>query len=519
MAELITYLNDLEEHDIIDLARSDPDLEYAFRHVFTQESIYNSLLHSERRQLHQSVGEALEHMHPQALEDGDMTLLLAHHFERSGDRQRALKYMRRAVDRAYDGYANQEAKSLLTRGLALLDKDDYLNRWQILAKLERVLDRLGERQQQADALTQLQTLAELLAEDERLAATHNRRSVYFDKISEYQAAAEAAGVGLRVACRSGRPYLQAESLNLLALAAWRRFDYPKVQSWAAQALEALKVIGHPAARVSSLFHIGKASYRLGQYDRALKYCTAAQELTHDTDNRDGEATSYLILGWIYQRLGDYERAVENYKAVLQGRRTIGDRYGEAVALSHLGWVSHDQHKPQDGLAYCRQALDMSRTINDRENEAYALSGLGLNHEELEDYSSAAANYRAALAIHREIGASTLAIFDRAGLARIALARNDRRSALDQILPVTAWILGGNAQKFWDPWIIYQSSYQVLSALEEHDQARVVLDEAHAVLHQRANKISDENLRDCFLRNVAANRAIEQQWSELHRLAA
>ena len=79
MVNLIEQLNKLEQLDIIALNKSEPDLEYAFKHVFTQESVYNSLLISDRRQIHQRIGEVLERLFPQALDDGDIVLLLAHH--------------------------------------------------------------------------------------------------------------------------------------------------------------------------------------------------------------------------------------------------------------------------------------------------------------------------------------------------------------------------------------------------------------------------------------------------------
>jgi tetratricopeptide (TPR) repeat protein len=395
----------------------------------------------------------------------------------------------------------------------LLDQADYAARWDILANQEKILNRLGERDRQAIVLTLMQTLAEMMADNVRLAITHNRRSNYFDRISEYQAAAEAAEAGLRTARRSGNEHLQAKSLNLLALAAWRRFDYPEVQKWATQALKALMVVGEPAIRITSLFHLGRASYRLGQYDLALQYIQAAQDLTQEIDNRDSEATSQLILGWIYQRLGHYDLAEQHFQTTLEVRRTIGHRYGEATALSHLGWLAYDQHNPEAGIDYCQQALDISRAIGDRENEAYALSGLGLNHEQLGHLEVASLNYQAALNIHREIGAATLAIFDQTGLARIALAQTKVETVRKHITPVTDWILAGNAQKFWDPWVIYQSTYQVLNTLGESDTAHSILDEAHTVLQQRASEISDQELRHCFLERVRVNRDIEQRWQE------
>lgn len=522
MTNLTQHLQTLEKSDLITPQMSEADLEYMFKHVFTQESVYQSLLRTDRRQLHQQVGETLETIfapalrgEPQPDTPADLPLLLAYHFDISGDIERALKYLKMAAAEAVAAYANQEAIELYNRALALLDNQDYANRWDLLAARETVLDRLGERDRQATHLTLMQTLAELLADDTRLAVTHNRRAAYFDKISEYQAAAEAAEVGLRVARRSGNRRLEAESLNRLARAAWRRFDYLAVQKWANEALEALKMVGEPATKTASLLHLGRASYRLGQYDMALEYIRAALDFTRYTDDKESAAVADLILGWIYQRLGDYGAAAQCYQATLEKRRVIGDRYGEATALSHLGWLASDEYCSSEGLHFCLEALDISQTIGDRENEAYALTGLGLNHEQLGNLEIAQANYQEALAIHQEIGATTLAIFDQAGLARMALAQGAEAAARPHIDAIAEWILGGNAQQFWDPWSIYLWAYQGLTALGERETAEKILDEAHMLLHQRATAISDEKLRQCFFEKVAVNQEIERAWYQTH----
>lgn len=513
MSDLKEHLQNLETLDLVAQLKNDPDLEYAFKHIFTQESVYRSLLRTNRRELHQQVGEALEAALGE--EVGEKALLLAHHFEQSKDCRRALKYLKIAAAQACDAYANEEAKDLYRRALALVDEHDYAGRLELLAEREQILDRLGAREEQATTLTLMQTLAELMEDDELLATTHNRRAVYFDKISEYQAAAEAGHVGLHVARRSGNARLEAQSLNSLALAAWRRFDYQAVKKWANEALEALKVVGDPVIRTTCLLYLGRASYRLGQYDAALDYIRSVQELTNYTDNRESDAVADLILGWIYQRLGDYDLSEQHYQSTLEKRRFIGDRYGEATALSHLGWLAYDQEKPHNGLRYCQEALEISQMIADRENEAYALSGIGLNFEYLREWEQATSAYEQALAIQREIGATSLAIFDQAGLARIALQRENLEAAREHITEVTDWILAGNAQQFWNPWIMYLSAYQVLTALGETKTAATLLNEAHTVLHQRAEEISDAELRHCFLDKVAVNQEIEQVWHEKH----
>lgn len=159
-------------------------------------------------------------------------------------------------------------------------------------------------------------------------------------------------------------------------------------------------------------------------------------------------------------------------------------------------------------------MTISRSVKDRENEAYALSGEGLNYEALGALEAAAA-YLDALAIQQKIGAAPLAFFARSGLARITLRQQQLETAHQYIAPVVEWILAGEAQQFWDPWIIYLSAYQVLTALGQADTARTILDEAYRVLQQRAGEIGDSTLRNRFLNNVPVNREIIQTWEALN----
>ena len=56
-------LQQLQALDLITLKKSEPDRRYAFKHIFTQESVYKSLLRRDRRLLHQQIGQALEAQH------------------------------------------------------------------------------------------------------------------------------------------------------------------------------------------------------------------------------------------------------------------------------------------------------------------------------------------------------------------------------------------------------------------------------------------------------------------------
>ena len=99
-----------------------PELEYIFQHDLTREAAYNSILLRERREYHLRVGEAVEKLFNDRLEEN--AHLLAHHFHQGGDDERALKYSVLAGDVAARLYANDEAITHYTLAIEIAKKDD-----------------------------------------------------------------------------------------------------------------------------------------------------------------------------------------------------------------------------------------------------------------------------------------------------------------------------------------------------------------------------------------------------------
>lgn len=91
--------------------------EYAFRHVLIQEAAYESILFKTRLVLHKQIGEILEDLHRDRLEE--FAPLLAYHFYAAGD-IRSLKYDILAGEKAARLYANVEAATHFRRALSTL---------------------------------------------------------------------------------------------------------------------------------------------------------------------------------------------------------------------------------------------------------------------------------------------------------------------------------------------------------------------------------------------------------------
>jgi ABC-type oligopeptide transport system substrate-binding subunit/class 3 adenylate cyclase len=116
--ELWDHLLTLQQEEMIRERARIPELEYIFKHHLTQEVAYNSLLKRERRAFHRQVAKTLERLFPDRIEE--QIGLLAHHWERAEEPEKAAEYLSRAGDQARLAYAHEEAIDYYRRALAFL---------------------------------------------------------------------------------------------------------------------------------------------------------------------------------------------------------------------------------------------------------------------------------------------------------------------------------------------------------------------------------------------------------------
>jgi len=124
--ELDGHLLTLQREELIRERARMPELEYIFKHQLTQEAAYNGLLRKERRVFHRQVAEALERLFPDRLEE--QVGLLAHHWERAEEPEKATEYLLRAGDQARLAYAHQEAIDYYRRALVFLKEQQQHGR-------------------------------------------------------------------------------------------------------------------------------------------------------------------------------------------------------------------------------------------------------------------------------------------------------------------------------------------------------------------------------------------------------
>jgi class 3 adenylate cyclase/tetratricopeptide (TPR) repeat protein len=92
-----------------------PELEYLFTHALVQEATYGSILRQRRLELHRRVGECIERLFPDRLDE--FYGLLAHHYGQAEDWPKAHEYLLKAAEEAARIAADAEALGYYRRAL------------------------------------------------------------------------------------------------------------------------------------------------------------------------------------------------------------------------------------------------------------------------------------------------------------------------------------------------------------------------------------------------------------------
>jgi len=400
--ELDEHLLTLQQEEMIRERARVPELEYIFKHQLTREAAYNGLLKKERRVFHRQVAEMLEQLFPDRIEE--QVGLLAYHWHRAGDPERARYYARLAGEQAATQFANTEAVNYFSHALDLTPETDHAERYTLLLAREKVYDVQGARESQTQDLAALHALAEVLDDDRRRAEVALRWTNYAYVTGDYRAAISAAWAAIRLAQAAQDVGSEAAGYLHWGRALRRQGIYKVARHRLEQALSLSKTAGSRRVEADSLRNLGGVSLDQGDYVGPKAYLEQALRIFHEIGDRRGESAVLNNLGAVSAEQADYARAKAYFEQALRIYREIGDRWGEGVTLSNLGsQVSRHLSDYATAQAYCEQALGICRAIGDREGEAFALYNLGVASQGMYDYAGARAYEEQALRIFREIG--------------------------------------------------------------------------------------------------------------------
>jgi class 3 adenylate cyclase/tetratricopeptide (TPR) repeat protein len=142
-------LAELTRREILLLLGEDRTGQYLFKHLITQQAIYNRLLFSQRRELHKAVAEWMERRYADEIEVHQA--VIGTHWSLAEGHDKAATCFERAGERSLRGGADRETINLLERAMAALRKVEGPRH---KPREARILRQLGDAHRRRGALVE-----------------------------------------------------------------------------------------------------------------------------------------------------------------------------------------------------------------------------------------------------------------------------------------------------------------------------------------------------------------------------
>jgi class 3 adenylate cyclase/tetratricopeptide (TPR) repeat protein len=361
------HLNTLQRVELIREVARAPEWEFMFRHDLTRDAAYHSILKRERREFHRKVGEAMQALFPERLEEEAHRL--AYHFREAGELSRALDYYSKAGDAAARLYANQEAITHYGHAIEIARKhgasDDQLIH--LYTRVGRAHEVSGQFDQ---ALATYAELERLGAEQGKplleLAALLPQATVFSVPSARWDAArGEAvASRALELARRLDDPRSESRALwNLMLVENYLERDQRRGIQHGEQALEIARRHGLLEEQAYALHDLSRAYLQMGRMPEGTAALEQARQLWRQLGNLPLLADNLVSSAMPYYHGGDLARARSLTEEALEISRKIDNGWGQAYALMALGIIQLDTGEIASGIQSLEECLRVSLQAN------------------------------------------------------------------------------------------------------------------------------------------------------------
>ena len=345
-----------------------PELEFIFKHALTQEVAYQTLLTPARRALHRKVGEALELIFQDRIEE--LAGVLAYHYFSAESWQKALDYSIRSGDAAFRVCAYAEARGHYGRALECLEHldDDPKHLGQ---KVEITIHLVGASLQ---AEMPEKNLA-LLLEVEKVAQLLNDR-VEVARVQLWIGRAHYYGGKLKEAGEYFRKVLvlapQLEDPELASLPGAVLGRVLLMQGRFRESLqmlnEAIPLLEQEKNQHELLFvYVTRAVAQtcLGHYAAALSGLNRTLEAARASRDQNAEVIAHTGLAFAQVLAGEYREAIASAREALAVAEKSGDTYYRYASNGFIAWGTSRLGKALESLPYWAAATEGAKALGGR----------------------------------------------------------------------------------------------------------------------------------------------------------
>jgi len=368
-----------------------PEAIYKFKHILTQEVAYDCLLKHQRKPMHGLVGEAIEELYPERIEEH--VDQLAYHFGHAEIWQKAVQYGQEAAKKAKGLSQFEGALKLLERvhGWLLKLPEDNKRRetlTDILLQQEQLCETLGERERQQRIIDELLSLLEITKDRTKLADVYRRQGELFTILGRFDSAEPVLRDSLRISQELIDAAGERNTLRSLGFLDWQRGATQAAVANNEAALSISRQLGEKTAIAGDLTNLGNVLRHSGDYKGALKCVEQALDIADEIADPVKQVVTRHSAATIHRDLGDNDTAISIIERGLEICREHRLWLHQMFQLSVIANIFWDQGKHEESLEYHKEALDLSRKCNYAEGLAKSLRLVGETLIALDRHSEA-----------------------------------------------------------------------------------------------------------------------------------
>lgn len=329
--QIRAQLAHLSQLDLIPLDKPEPELEYLFKHIITQEVSYQSLALTTRSYLHEQIGHYIEAQYANNL---DRHLdLLAYHYGLSTNIAKQRHYFAQVAHIAKSSYANETAITYYRRLQPLLPPAEQPL---ILLQLGEVLQLIGQWDEAEHLYRQTLTLAKNLQQPlvyaqglQAMGAFLRTKGVYSEALTWLRQAIEAF---THLQNAQG----QADALRETGIIDWQQGNYESALTHFHQCQAIAQTQNDLKGLYKAIGNLGLVSWSQENYDQALTYFQQSYQIAEQLGDRLGLHLVLANIGNIYLEQGDYRGSFNAYFQALQLAIEMGYQQGVSVNIGNIG---------------------------------------------------------------------------------------------------------------------------------------------------------------------------------------
>ncbi len=369
-----------------------PGGEFMFKHLLVLDTIYNTLLKRERKELHSRVAETIEKLFADRLDE--QIDVLARHYLLSERKDRALHYLILAGEKATRNYNTIQSQKYFEDALALLPDVNHSSHQalQVHIGLGDALALAGDYPKTRAAFERaadvLATLEEINIET--VCSIQRKIGMTYECQGDYEQALICLDSARQALLNAG-PDSPAELSQVLSDTGWiyfRRSDLSEAEKYLKQAQK----LAEKAARldiISSVYNrLGGVYYQQDHFQEAHNFVLKSLAIREEIGDILGVARSHNNLGNLCWKLGAWDAALENFKRSAELQARLGDEEGVITLNNNLALLQIDRGYIDEAGQYLQDALNRAENIGHNFYIALANHHFSITHSALREWKAA-----------------------------------------------------------------------------------------------------------------------------------